>query len=166
MTYIFNTGGFQPETHHCLMIRGKHTDVTLNDVMILAEENGIRKAENIIHEVSEAIGEFRPLALQHGVQDRWIAAVEDTLKRNLEAWNLVSSNYIDSYTDTQGCVIENIRIEQQFKGNYHLLATIDGRKRKFVIRKKTIEHEEISRIGISHLSVDYLKDLVSKFMSL
>lgn len=165
MTYIFNTGGFQPETHHCLMIGGKHTDVTLNDVMILAEENGIRKAENIIHEVSEAIGEFRPFALQHGVQDRWIAAVEDTLKRNLEAWNLANSNYIDSYTDIQGRVIESIRIEQQFKGNYHLFATIDGRKRKFVIRKKTIEHEEISRIGLSHLSVDYLKELVSKFMS-
>lgn len=166
MTFIFNTGGFLPETHHCLMIRGKFTDITLNDVMMLAEENGIRKAENIISEVSEAIGEFRPLAIKHGVQDRWIAAVENALNHNLEAWDLAKSNCIESYTDVHGCVIENIRIEQQFKGNYHLLATIDGRKRKFVIRKKTIEHEEISRIGISHLSVDYLQELVAKFMSL
>ena len=148
------------------MIRGKFTDITLNDVMMLAEENGIRKAENIISEVSEAIGEFRPLAIKHGVQYRWIAAVENALNHNLEAWDLAKSNCIESYTDVHGCVIENIRIEQQFKGNYHLLATIDGRKRKFVIRKKTIEHEEISRIGISHLSVDYLQELVAKFMSL
>ena len=34
------------------------------------------------------------------------------------------------------------------KGNYHLLATIDGKERKFVIRKKTAQHDEISRIGL------------------
>jgi hypothetical protein len=52
----------------------------------------------------------------------------------------------------------------QFKGNYHLLAMIDSKECKAVIRKKTIEYDEISRIGISNLSDEYLKELVSKLM--
>ena len=70
------------------------------------------------------------------------------------------------------CLLEIIvRVEhycysqaQQYKGNYHLLAIIDGKERKFVIRKNTAEHEEISRVGLSNLSVEYLKELVSRYM--
>ena len=160
LTYIFNTGGFLPETRHCLMIRGKYDNITLDDVLQLAAENGIRKAESIIHEIADAILEFRPLALKHGVHERWIAAIENTLKSNLEAWGLTKPTIAESFIDKQGRIIENARIEQQFKGNYHLLATIDGKERKYVIRKKTAEHEEISRTGISNLSANYLKELV------
>jgi len=101
MTYIFNTGGFQLETRHCLMARGKLTDITLDDVMQLAAENGIRKAESIIHKVANAIQEFRPLALKQGAQERWIAAIEHTLKANLEAWGLSPSSKIAGYTDAR-----------------------------------------------------------------
>lgn len=165
MTYIFNTGGFLPETRHCLMIRGKYANITLDDVMQLAAENGIRKADSIIKEVSEAMKEFRPLAIKHGVKERWVAAIENTLKTNLEAWGLIKAVPVESYTDDAGRQIENVRIEQQFKGNYHLLATIDGRDRKYVIRKKTAEHEAISQKGVSNLSTDELRALVSRFIN-
>ena len=56
------------------------------------------------------------------------------------------------------------KIEQQYKGNYHLLALIDGKERKYVIRKKTAEHDEISRIGINNLSTEYLRKLVAKLI--
>ena len=161
MTYIFNMGGFQPETRHCLMIRGKLTDITLDDVMQLATENGIRKAESIIREVAEALREFRTLALKQGAQERWIAAIEHTLEKNLEAWGLTTSMKVENYIDENGRNIDNIRIEQQFKGNYHLTATIDGRERKYVIRKKTAEHDEISRTGISNLTEKQLRELVA-----
>ena len=165
MTYIFNTGGFLPETRHCLMIRGKYTDITFDDVMQLATENGIRKAESIIREVAEAVREFRPLAVKYNVHDRWIAAVETTLQKNLETWGLFSPTATIGYTDEQGRYIEKVVIEQQFKGNYHLLATIDGKERKYVIRKKTAEHDEISEKGVSNLSMDEMKTLVSKFLA-
>ena len=165
LTYIFNTGGFLPETRHCLMIRGKYDNITLDDVLQLAAENGIRKAEGIVHEIADAILEFRPLALKHGVQEHWIAAIENTLKTNLEAWGLTRPTITESFIDNQGRKIENARIEQQFKGNYHLLATIDRKERKYVIRKKTADHEEISRTGISNLSADYLKKLILKFLT-
>lgn len=163
MTYIFNTGGFLPETRHCLMIRGKYTDITFDDVMQLAAENGIRKAESIIHEVAEAVKDFRQFALEHGANERWINAIENTLKNNLGRWGLTNPTMVANYIDKSGQHIENVRIEQQFKGNYHLLATIEGRERKYVIRKRTEDHEAISQTGISNLSADYLKELVSKY---
>lgn len=164
MTYIFNSGGYLPETRHCLMIRGKYSDITLDDVMQLAAENGIRKAESIIHEVAGAIEEFRMFALRYGAKERWIAAIENTLKANLEAWSLTNRTIIEKYTDNRGRNIENVRIEQQFKGNYHLLATIDGKACKYVIRRQTKEHEEISSRGVMNLSIEYIKEIVSRFL--
>lgn len=164
LTYIFNTGGFLPETRHCLMIRGKYDGITLDDVMALAAENGIRKAETIVSEVGRAVLEFRALAERNGVKEQWISAVENTLSENLAFWGLASAKAENSYVDTDGRKIENIRIEQQYKGNYHLLAIIDGKERKYVIRKKTAEHEEISRMGMANLPDEYLKELVSKFL--
>lgn len=164
LTYIFNTGGFLPETRHCLMIRGKYDGVTLEDVMALAAENGIRKAESIIREVGKAVMVFRAIAEKNGVKEQWISAVENTLNKNLEYWGITQHKVGISYVDADGRKVENARIEQQYKGNYHLLATIDGKERKYVIRKKTVEHEEISRMGMAILPDEYLRELVSKFL--
>ena len=164
LTYIFNTGGFLPETRHCLMIRGKLDDITRDDVMELAAENGIRKAESIISEVGKAVLEFRAIAERNGVKEQWISTVEHTLNGNLASWGLANAKPENSYFEVDGHRIENARIEQQFKGNYHLLATIDGKERKYVIRKKTAEHEEISRTGITNLPDGFVKLLVSKFL--
>ena len=164
LTYIFNTGGFLPETRHCLMIRGKLDDITRDDVMELAAENGIRKAESIISEVGKAVLEFRAIAERNGVKEQWISAVENTLNGNLASWGLANAKPENSCFEFEGHRIESARIEQQFKGNYHLLATIDGKERKYVIRKKTAEHEEISRTGITNLPDGFVKLLVSKFL--
>ena len=164
LTYIFNTGGFLPETRHCLMIRGKYEGITLEDVMALAAENGIRKAESIISEVGKAVLEFRTFARRNGVKEQWISAVENTLNGNLESWGLANAKATYSYLDTDGRKIENARLEQQYKGNYHLLAIIDGKERKYVIRKKTPEHDNISSMGIDNLPEDYLKQLISRFL--
>ena len=163
LTYIFNMGGFQPEIQHCMMVRGKYAGIMLDDVMALATDNGIRRAEGIIREVANAILQFRTFAGQYGVQERWMAAIEATLRHHLEAWGLVSTKPFESYTE-DGHLIEDIKIEQQYKGNYHLLALIDGKERKYVIRKKTAEHDEISRIGINNLSTEYLRKLVAKLI--
>ena len=164
MTYIFNVGGYLPETHHCLLVKGKYTDITLHDVLELAADNGIRKADTIIADVVEALRSFRTLAEKNGVQERWTSAVETTLLHNLEMWGFCSPKTLEPYTDTNGRHVENFRIEQQYKGNYHLLATIDGTERKAVIRAKTAEHDEISRHGVPNLDDDYLKRLVDKFL--
>lgn len=164
MTYIFSVGGYLPETHHCLLVKGKYTDITLHDVLELAADNGIRKADTIIADVVEALRGFRTLAEKNGVQERWISAVETTLQHNLEMWGFCPPRTFEPYTDANGRHVENLRIEQQYKGNYHLLATIDGTERKAIIRTKTVEHDEISRHGVPNLADEYLKRLVDKFL--
>ena len=164
MTYIFSVGGYLPETHHCLLVKGKYTDITLHDVLELAADNGIRKADTIIADVVESLRSFRTLAEKNGVQERWISAVETTLQHNLEMWGFCPPRTFEPYTDANGRHVENLRIEQQYKGNYHLLATIDGKERKVVIRTKTAEHDEISRHGVPNLADEYLKRLVDKFL--
>ena len=164
MTYIFSVGGYLPETHHCLLVKGKYTDITLHDVLELAADNGIRKADTIIADVVEALRSFRTLAEKNGVQERWISAVETTLQHNLEMWGFCPPRTFEPYTDANGRHVENLRIEQQYKGNYHLLATIDGKELKAVIRTKTVEHDEISRHGVPNLADEYLKRLVDKFL--
>ena len=164
MTYIFSVGDYLPETHHCLLVKGKYTDITLHDVLELAADNGIRKADTIIADVVEALRSFRTLAEKNGVQERWISAVETTLQHNLEMWGFCPPRTFEPYTDANGRQVENLRIEQQYKGNYHLLATIDGKERKAVIRTKTVEHDEISRHGVPNLADEYLKRLVDKFL--
>jgi serine/threonine-protein kinase HipA len=164
MTYIFNTGGFQPESMHCLMLRGKLSDYTLADVMIFARENGIRRAETIVKEIAAAIRGFRGFAKKHGVQERWIAAVEATLENHLNAWGLnpcvppIHSFYIGE------TVVENVRIEQMYKGNYHLYATVGGRECKFVIGKNKPEYALIMSVGSNGLTEHQIREMVRKYM--
>ena len=56
-----------------------------------------------------------------------------------------------------GHTIKNIRMEQAYKGNFHLLAEIDGHERKFIIGKNKEEFSLIESIGIANLSSDQLK---------
>lgn len=160
LTYIFNTGGYLPEKRHCIMIHGKFTDIMLDDVMAIAEENGIRKAESIIHEVAEAICDFRQIANKYGVQKQWISAVERTIDGNLRAWGLKESQATEVFYDKFGRKIENFRIEQQFKGNYLLQAIVDGKNWRYIIRKGTPEHEELTEMGIGNLTWERLEEIV------
>ena len=117
LTYIFNTGGFLPETRHCLMIRGKYADITLEDILQLAAENGIRKADSIIRKVAAAVASFRTLAEKNGVRREWIGRVETTLSDHLNAWGLAGPAVSEPYVDGRGRTIRNLRIEQAYKGN-------------------------------------------------
>mgnify|MGYP000339851372 FL=1 len=62
-----------------------------------------------------------------------------------------------------GHTIKNIRREQAYKGNFHLLAEIDGHERKFIIGKNKEEFSLIESMGIANLSSDQLKDMVEKY---
>ena len=164
LTYIFDTGGYLPNKEHCLMVGGKTQDISHNDAIAFANETGIRTPESIIRKVATAVALFRTLAEKNKVKKEWIGRVENCLSEHLSAWGFSEIRKAESYIDAHGHEIQNIRIEQQYKGNYHLLATVDGVERKFVIRKNTIEHDEISQAGISNLSDDFLKELISKLI--
>ena len=115
LTYIFNIGGYLPETTHCLMTRGKLSGHTKEDALAIARENGIRKAESIIHQVADAVANFRNFAERCGVKEQWTSAVESTLNRHLEGWGFTRDNSTSVSFELNGRHYSNVRIEQTYK---------------------------------------------------
>ena len=64
--------------------------------------------------------------------------------------------------DGKSCT--DVRIEQAYKGNFHLYASIDGREYKFVIGKNKPEYALIQELGVSNLPESMLRDLVAKYL--
>ena len=65
-----------------------------------------------------------------------------------------------------GHVVKNIRMEQAYKGNFYLLALIDGKERKFVLGKNKDDYSFIESTGIVNLSPEQLKSMVEKYFNL
>ncbi len=165
LTYIFNIGGYLPETTHCLMMRGKLSGHTKEDALAIASENGIRKAESIIRQVADAVSQFRNFAERNSVREQWTSAVESTLNRHLEDWGFNLGNSSSVSFELNGSHYSNVRVEQTYKGNYHLLADIDGKERKFVIGRNKPEHAIIQSTGTSNLTEEQLKEMCGKHFS-
>ncbi len=164
MTFIFDTGGYLPNREHCLMVGGKLWDIRCEDVLSLAHEYGIRAPKTIIRKVASAIVSFRTLAVKNGVRDEWVGRIESCLSEHLAAWGLRATRRSYNGTLPSGHTVEEAHIEAAYKGNYHLMATIDGKEYKYVVRKGTKEHEEISTTGLSEMTEERLKDLVVRYI--
>ena len=164
MTYTFNKGGYQPETEHCLSLGGKTQDITIEDVLHFAKMNDIRGVQSIIADVAKAVLAFRSIATHYGVKEEWIGRIEQCLNKHLSAWGLTEIATPIIYVDSHNRRIVDARIEQAYRGNYHLLATIDSISRKYVIREKTPLHEEIASLGISNIPQEQLKEWIEQYL--
>ena len=163
VTYIFDTGGYLPTKEHCLMIGGKLQDITRDDAIQFARENGIRRPDSIIRDVVASLKQFRPIATKYGVSEQWTGRVEATIIDHLKAWGEWEENTATPEQIINGHTVSNIRVEQAYKGNFHLLATIDGQERKFVIGKNKEEFSMIENTGIANLTGEQLQSMVEKY---
>ena len=160
MTFIFNVRGYQPELTHCLSLNGKRSDWTMAEVLSFANENGIRNPEKIIRQVAAAVMNFRTLAEKNGVKAEWIGRIEDCLFTHLREWGFAIREQQISWTTAAGQNITNVYLEQAYKGNIHLYATIDGKPRRWIFRPTIPEYATISSIGIPNVTADMLKQLI------
>ncbi len=163
MTFIFDSGGFTPNKEHCLMIGGKLQDITKEDVVSFAEECGIKDAETTIREVASTLTSFRVLAQKNGVNEEWIGRIEACIQRHLLSWDLIEKEKCDSFT-IGSHIVTDAHIEPAFKGNYHLVATIDGGMQKYILRQNTPDHSSISSKGLANISVEDMQKLVDKYL--
>ncbi len=166
VTYIINRGGYQPNEEHCMFIRAKLYGITRDDVIDFARDNGIRRQDAIIRDVVAALRNFRQTALKYGVKEEWIGRVETTINKHLEDWGECDSSRPSSSAVINGHIVKNIRIEETYKGNYHLYADIDGVERKFVIGKNKDEFSQIKKTGLSNIPTDELAKIVEKYFKL
>jgi len=166
ITYIIDNGGFLPHEYHCMYIRAKLRDITREDVVQFARDNGIRRPDAIIRDVVESLKQFRAIAARYAVKPEWIGRIETTIIGHLKAWGEWSDAADVPEQTINGHAVRNLRIEQAYKGNFHLLAEIDGQERKFVIGKNKAEFAMIEKTGVAHLSIDQLSALAKKYFSL
>ena len=167
MTYIFDMGGYLPNKEHCLMIGGKYLDITLDDIISFASENGIRAPKAIIRKVAAAVSSFRSLAEKNGVKPEWTGRVETTIVGHLKSWGeWKEESGSQEEWSVNGHTVTNIRMEQAYKGNYHLLANIDGRERKYVISKNKEVFSQIEKAGIAALTAEQLRTMAANFFNL
>ena len=163
ITYIIDNGGFLPNADHCMYIRTKLRDITRDDVLQFARDNGIRRPDAIIHDVAESLKHFRTIATKHGVRAEWIGRVETTITGHLKSWGEWKGESDIAPLTINGHTLRNLRVEQTYKGNYHLLAEIDGKERKFVISKNKEDFALIESTGISNLTPTHLRSLAEKY---
>lgn len=166
ITYIIDKGGFLPNEDHCMYVRAKLRGITRDDVIEFARDNGIRRPDAIIRDVVGALKQFRTISTKYGVTEQWIGRVETTIIDHLKAWGEWKEETNMSAIEINGHAIENMRIEQTYKGNYHLYADIDGKERKFVIGKNKKEFSLIEKVGLINLTTDQLKAMVGKCFKL
>lgn len=164
MTFVFNRGGFQPQEERCLMVRGKLMDISRQDVLDFARDNGIRRGESIVREVARAVGTFRATAEKFKVKDEWIDRVDSCLSSRLSEWGYGAAAEKDKIMEIDGHTVCDARIEQAYKGNLHLLAKVDGRERKYIFRHGTKEYETANRNGIFNIQDEELRQLVKKYL--
>lgn len=86
ITYIIDNGGFLPNKDHCMYIRTKLRNITRDDAIQFARDNGIRRPDAIIRDVVASLKHFRSIATKYGVSDEWTGRVETTIIDHLKAW--------------------------------------------------------------------------------
>ncbi len=166
ITYVIDNGGFLPNEDHCMYIRAKLRNITRDDVIQFARDNGIRRPEATIRDVVASLKQFRTIAMKYGVSEQWTGRVEATIIEHLKSWGEWEEASVPSEQIINGHTVSNIRIEQAYKGNFHLLATIDGKEHKFVIGKNKEEFSMIEKTGIANLTDGQMKLMVEKYFKL
>lgn len=164
MTCIFDSGGFLPNQNHCLSIHGKIADISYDDVIAFAEAIGIRRPEQIVKQIADALRTFRHLAQANGVANEWLGRVEAIIDKHLNDWHLSDNIVGFSFIDSRGREISQAHVEQAYKGNLHLLAVVDGVPRKYIMRTKSECYDDITTKGLSNLSESDLRRLVDLYL--
>jgi serine/threonine-protein kinase HipA len=90
--------------------------------------------------------------------------VETTIASHLKAWDLWEEGTDSSAMQIGGHTVTDFHIELQYKGYYLLVATIDGRNMKYIIRKGTQEHDDIAKTGLANMTEGKKKELVSLYL--
>ena len=164
ITYIIDSGGYLPNEDHCLYIRAKLRNVTREDVIKFAHDNGIRRPDSIIRDVVRALRQFRLVATKNGVSEQWIGRVEMTIVNHMKDWGEWDEGEQRSDFTINGHCITDMHLEQQFKGNYLLLATIDGKELKYIICKGTPYHDVLTKAGLANITDKIKIELIERFL--
>lgn len=152
MTFIFNLHASGPETAHVFSLNGKTSDVTKDELLEFAKENGIRDAESIIAEVGNSISKFPEFADNYQIPNPWNHIIQRTLHENLTKFGFLDfPDKISEFTDSHGRKFHAISINTNTKGFYHIAVHLDNRPRKRIIKPKSESFERLRQYELGKL---------------
>lgn len=166
MTFIFNRYGSGPETSHVFSLYGKTSDISKEDLLEFAKENGIRDAESIISEVGNSISKFPELADKYQIPNPWNHIIKKTLQENLTKFGFLEiPDKVSEFSDSHGRKFHNITINTNTKGFYHIAVSIDNRPRKRIIKPKSETFEIIQQYELGKLNDAEFKRLMEELFA-
>ena len=75
LTFTIDVNAPTYVNRHSVTICGKNDAITSNDLLHFAKMNDIKEADNIISDVTNAIGHFAEYAQESGIDNKWIAEI-------------------------------------------------------------------------------------------
>lgn len=135
-TFIFNRFGTDGESNRCLSIGGKIRDITREDLIDFARENGIRNPEQIIDKVAHTLSQFPAIAQKHAIPMHWKTIMENTINRNLNNFGYFTPTiHNEDLTDDLGRTFSDIAVKLNRRGIYEISLKIDGKSHRRFVRK-------------------------------
>lgn len=77
MSWAYNSNGIWTQTHQ-MSIRGKQKDITREDLLEVARQMNIKRPNELIDQVVDAVGQWQQLAMQHPIPQEIIDYIQST----------------------------------------------------------------------------------------
>lgn len=150
MTFIIAESGIRAETTHCMSLGGKFQGVSVADLVAFARKNDIKHPEKVIEQIRMASLGFEARAKVNGVN---VFCTEMIGRRLNELGREVPVVVSEPLTFiVSGSTVSDIRFEKTPSGNIHVLASLDGEERKYVITRKKALYREIEELGFNGMA--------------
>lgn len=153
LTFVFNRYGSGPETYHIFSLYGKTSDINKEDLLDFAKENNIRGAEAVISEVGNALSKFPALAEKYKIPTSWRHIIQRTLRENLSNFGFLEiQGKILEFIDSHGRNFQQLSINTNVKGYYHIAVNVDNRPRKRIVRPDNDNFKKIQQYELGDLA--------------
>lgn len=169
MTFTTNLDGAAYENIHSMSILGETDEITEQQLLQFAKENGIKNAKRIVDEVSDAISHFYGHASAMGIDEYWRDRIEKHLSGLVptaigEIMNHYLPTAVDPYETEDGFSVTNIDLIENTRHDFRIVATIDGKQQKYIAGHKSGLAAEIIGKGRNKMSVENKKEYVNQFL--
>ena len=145
--------GTSAQKAHVFSIRGKHEDITDDDLKEFAIRNDIKNPAKYIAKVRTALSEFENLAIANGIAPFLIRIMKNRLHElSPEIFNTGDAD-----------IPQLLRFEITESSNIHLYATVDGKQRRRVITPRNASYQDLLSAAKSQLSEDDQKKIIRMY---
>lgn len=152
LTFIFNIYGHDNETHRCMSIYGKTSDITKDDLIFMAQQLSIRNPEKIIRRVADSLKRFPELSKKYAIPERWSNIILRTFRNNLIAFGFGEKRQSD-FVACDGREFQNVTVRTNKKGIFEVEAFINGKRERRFVKPGSKFYANLQRYLAEDLSV-------------